>query len=415
MRASQSAVKNGASRRTNKTKPSRGAVGQTSESCKKSKHVGEKDACPSRHGKSRERTYSMQAAPEKEAKTLNQDSRLCKQRPEEMSAADDDNGEEDLYRAAEEIEQERQEKQLSNAASVSNFEDQTSVSASEGLLSYSHREWKGNTAKSHLIRKGYEAVAQKFEALRIVRGDNYCALRAALFQLFNQSNKLSNWLQDAEIVELQCVQDLLEDWRFPFQKRDDGGAVKQLEYCLKFLEARWQKAVQCESPEQRECFCQELFVGGREEYELLEALKFLMLKTVIQLHSDMKKGSNVPEFCWLLFARDTSKCPRSFLTNHLRHVGFSGGLEQVEMFLLGYSLQHTLRVFRLYKTDTEEFITYYPDDMTKWPCLSLVTEDDRHYNVPVSEQVKLQSTKHDRSIKPTWNLPKGGTGKTTRL
>lgn len=38
-------------------------------------------------------------------------------------------------------------------ASVTNFEDQTSVSASEGLLSYSHREWKGNTAKSHLIRK----------------------------------------------------------------------------------------------------------------------------------------------------------------------------------------------------------------------------------------------------------------------
>ncbi|KAF5904094.1 ubiquitin thioesterase otulin isoform X2, partial [Clarias magur] len=335
MRASQSAVKNGASRRTNRTKPSRGAVDQTSESCKKSKHVGqslkkpsEKDACPSRHGKSREMTTcSRQAAPEKEAKTFNQDSRLCKQRPEEMSAAEDDNGE-DLYRAAEEIELERQEKQLSNAASVFNSEDQTSVSAPEDLLSYSHREWKGNTAKSHLIRKGYEAVAQKFEALRIVRGDNYCALRAALFQLFNKSNKLSNWLQDAEIVELQCVQDLVEDWRFPFPRRDDGGAVKQLEYCLKLLKARWQEAVECQSPEERESFCQELFVGGREEYELLEALKFLMLKTVIQLHSDMKKGSSVPEFCWLLFARDTSKCPRSFLTNHLRHVGFSGGLEQ---------------------------------------------------------------------------------------
>lgn len=92
---------------------------------------------------------------------------------------------------------------------------------------------------------------------------------------------------------------------------------------------QWQEAVQSESTAERERVCQQLFVGGREEYELLEALKFLMLKTVIQLHSDMKKGSIVPEFCWLLFARDTSKCPRSFLTNHLRHVGFSGGLEQV--------------------------------------------------------------------------------------
>lgn len=188
-----------------------------------------------------------------------------------------------------------------------------------------------------------------------------------------------------------------------------------------------------------------------------------MLKTVIQLHSDMKKGSSVPEFCWLLFARDTSRCPRSFITNHLRHVGFSGGLEQVctsvtntytvhmckigflrqvlschsrcfqikiwvtkhfscllqvEMFLLGYSLQHTLQAYRLYKTDTEEFITYYPDDhRTEWPCLSLVTEDDRHYNVPVPvKQSKLQSTKQEKAIKPKWNLPSsGGTGKVTLL
>lgn len=38
-------------------------------------------------------------------------------------------------------------------ASVPNSEDQISVSAPEGLLSYSQREWKGNTNKSHLIRK----------------------------------------------------------------------------------------------------------------------------------------------------------------------------------------------------------------------------------------------------------------------
>lgn len=433
MRPAEPGAKDGRHCKTNKTKNNRGAVDECPpESCsesKKSKTVGlslkkpgqtvpatasEKDACPSKHGKSKEMTFSMQAAPEQEAKSSNQDRHLCK-RPEEMSTAVD-NSEEDLYRAAEEIEQERQEKQLSHAASVPSSEDQTSVSAPEGLLSYSQREWKGNTTKSHLIRKGYEAIAQKFESLRRVRGDNYCALRATLFQLFSQSYILSNWLQNAEIVQLECVQDLVEEWRFPFGSRDEGGAVEQLEHCLNLLRVRWQEAVQCESPAERERFCQQLFVGGREEYELLEALKFLMLKTVIQLHSAMKKGSSVPEFCWLLFARDTSKCPRSFLINHLRHVGFSGGLEQVEMFLLGYSLQHTLQAYRLYKTDTEEFITYYPDDhMTEWPCLSLVTEDDRHYNVPVPKQPKLQSTKPDKSIRPKWNLPSNGTGKTTLL
>ncbi|XP_060788408.1 OTU deubiquitinase with linear linkage specificity b isoform X2 [Neoarius graeffei] len=436
MRPTEPGVKDGRNRKTNKTKSTRGAVAQcpgASESCsesKKSKKIqlsvkkpsqtvpvaaSEKNVCPSKHENSREMTSSIQAAPEEEAKSLNQHSHLSKQRPEEMSTAEDENSEEDLYRAAEEIEQERQEKQLSNAASVPSSEDHSSVSAPEGLLSYSQREWKGNTTKSHLIRKGYEAVAQKFESLRRVRGDNYCALRATLFQLFNQSDKLSNWLQDAEFVQLQCVQDLVEEWRFPFGSKG-GGAVEQLKHCLKLLRVRWQEMLQCESPAERERVCQQLFVGGREEYELLEALKFLMLKTVIQLHSDMKKGSSVPDFCWLLFARDTSKCPRSFLTNHLRHVGFSGGLEQVEMFLLGYSLQHTLQAFRLYKTDTEEFITYYPDDhRTEWPCLSLVTEDDRHYNVPVLKQPKLHSAKHDKSIRPKWNLPKSGTGKTTLL
>ncbi|GAA6066412.1 OTU deubiquitinase with linear linkage specificity b isoform X1, partial [Tachysurus ichikawai] len=167
--------------------------------------ASEKDPCPSKHEKTREMPSSIKTAPENEVKWSKGVSHLCQRYPEEMSATDIDNSEEDLYRAAEEIEQERQEKhtekQLSKAASVPNSEDQISVSAPEGLLSYSQREWKGNTNKSHLIRKGYEAVAQRFESLRRVRGDNYCALRATLFQLFNQSNKLSNCLHDSENIQ----------------------------------------------------------------------------------------------------------------------------------------------------------------------------------------------------------------------
>ncbi|KAI5627899.1 OTU deubiquitinase with linear linkage specificity b [Silurus asotus] len=427
MRPTEPGLRDGRSRKINKPKPTRGTVKQcpdTPESCsesKKSKKVegshkkpvpaaaGEKNACPSKHGKSREMTSNIEAAHQEVFKFSDQDNHLSKQRPE-MAAASGDNSEEDLYRGADEIEQERQEKQLSNAASLPISEDLSSVSAPEGLLSYSQREWKGNTTKSNLIRKGYEAIAQNFEGLRIVRGDNYCALRATLFQLLNQSNKVCTWLQEAEIAQMSCVQDLVEEWLFPFGRSGEGGAVEQLEHCLLLLKLRWQEAVQCESPTERERFCQQLFGGGHDEYELLEALKFLMLKTVIQLHSDMQKGFNVPEFCWLLFARDTSNCPRSFLINHLRHVGFSGGLEQVEMFLLGYSLQHTLQAFRLYKTGTEEFITYYPDDhRTEWPCLSLLTEDDRHYNVPVPKQsTQQQSTKHDKPFRPKWNLPSSG-------
>ncbi|KAI4900313.1 hypothetical protein NFI96_028600 [Prochilodus magdalenae] len=368
---------------------------------KPSQTAGQLNPSRPKHGEARERTSDIKSPPEK-AKLSGQD---CQQSPTGISSAEDENSDVDLYRGAEEIEQERKEKHKLHAAP--NFEDQISVAAPERMLSYSQREWKGNTSKSRLIKKGYEAIGRTFESLRRVRGDNYCALRATLFQILSESQVLPDWLQDPEIFQwpkqMQSVLDLVDQWRFPFDCKSGGRVVEQLECCLKHLKTRWQEAVQCASSEERELVCQKVFVGQREEYELLEALKFLMLKTAIKLHSDMEKGSQVPEFSWLLFARDTSKCPRSFLTNHLRHVGFSGGLEQVEMFLLGFSLQQTIKVYRLYKTDTEEFITYYPDSCDhNWPCLSLVTEDDRHYNVPVVQQAKQPSSK------PIWNRPSGG-------
>ncbi|KAK1786830.1 hypothetical protein P4O66_017007 [Electrophorus voltai] len=396
-------------------------------------------------------TSSMKGPSKKEASLSNQESAPSQPCPPGVATSEDDNSEEDLYRAAEDLEQERQEKSQPHAASLlPNSEEKSSVAAPECLLSYARREWKGNTAKSLLIRKGYEATAWVFESLRRVRGDNYCALRATLFQLLGQSRKVPAWLQDPEILkwpkQVQCVQDLVAQWRFPFGSRDgEGGAVERLERCLKLLRSRvdsqspwasgmdkllyfselyqtdsgsellflpsqlqWLEAVECVHPAERERMCQQVFEGTLDEYEMLEALKFLMLHTAVQLHGAISKGLRVPEFCWLLFARDTSKCPRTFFTNHLRHVGFSGGLEQVEMFLLGYSLQQTIQVYRLYKTDSEEFVTYYPDDhKPDWPCLSLVTEDDRHYNILVPKQDKQLYSKFDESGRSKMNHPSG--------
>ncbi|XP_066537486.1 OTU deubiquitinase with linear linkage specificity b isoform X1 [Hoplias malabaricus] len=388
------------------SKKSKKIQGPTLDNPSKTGHAaGQLGSCSTEHGEAGEMTSDPQPTQKAEE---------AKQCQEGLSGAEDENSDVDLYRGEEEIEEEEQEKHRSHAAtSAPVVEDQSSVSAPECLLFYSQREWKGNTSKSRLIKKGYEAVALKFESLRRVRGDNYCALRATLFQILSQTQKLPAWLQGPEVhqwpKQMQPVQDLVDQWRFPVDSRKGGSAVEHLENCLQLLQSRWQEAVKCVSPVERERVCQQVFVGQKEEYELLEALKFLMLKTAVQLHSDMEKSSLVPDFCWLLFARDTSKCPRSFLINHLKHVGFSGGLEQVEMFLLGYSLQQTLQVYRLYKTDTEEFITYYPDDhKTDWPLLSLVTEDDRHYNVPVLKQAKQQSSKFDSSGRPVWNAPSGG-------
>ncbi|KAG8272785.1 hypothetical protein J6590_033442, partial [Homalodisca vitripennis] len=54
----------------------------------------------------------------------------------------------------------------------------------------------------------------------------------------------------------------------------------------------------------------------------------------------------------------------------------------VEMCLLGYTLQVSLKVVRLSEQGTQQFVCYYPDDdVGSWPEVTLVAEDDRHYNV----------------------------------
>ncbi|KAF7660795.1 hypothetical protein LDENG_00275470 [Lucifuga dentata] len=297
------------------------------------------------------------------------------------------NSEEDLYRGVEELSASRLQ------VTLPKVEDRCSLDPAVDILSYSEREWKGNTAKSVLIRKGYKEMSQRFGSLRRVRGDNYCALRAALFQLFSTSTALPAWLQQEDVAtlpeELETREGLISQWVFPpeCQQGDGtGDATQQLKGYVELLRNTWQEAVCCSSAVERQQLCDHVFQGGEEELGLLEALKLLMLSRAVELHGCMQGGGDVPLFCWLLFARDSSGCPRSFLSNHLSHVGLSAGLEQVEMFLLGYTLQCTIQVYRLYMADTEEFITYYPDDHKEdWLCVCLVTEDDRHYNVPVAE------------------------------
>lgn len=312
--------------------------------------------------------------------------------PEE---AEEDHGDsdEDLYRGAEELSAELTTTAGASSLSETSFrlEDRRSLAPAVDVLSYSQREWKGNTTKSALIRKGYKELSHKFSGVRRVRGDNYCALRATLYQVLCHATQMPEWLQDENVTmlpkELEAQEGLISQWIFPRECLLGDGtmdATQQLQGYMEQLRQKWQAAVLCGSPAERQQLCEQWFQGGEQELGLMEALKLLMLARAVELHTSIQKGDDPPLFCWLLFARDSSDCPLSFLNNHLSHVGLSAGLEQVEMFLLGYALQCTIQVYRLYKADTEEFVTFYPDDhKDEWPCVCLVTEDDRHYNVPV--------------------------------
>lgn len=57
---------------------------------------------------------------------------------------------------------------------------------------------------------------------------------------------------------------------------------------------------------------------------------------------------------------------------------------QIEMFLMGHTLGVTLQVVRPSSYGKDDFICYYPDaNIGVWPEVTLVAEDDRHYNVLV--------------------------------
>ncbi|XP_058688785.1 ubiquitin thioesterase otulin isoform X2 [Poecile atricapillus] len=292
--------------------------------------------------------------------------------------------EEDMYRDEEEIEREK-----ILLCGTSSSERKLSVSPEVDIMDYCRKEWRGNTPAAKRMRKGYEAVAQKFASIRRIRGDNYCAFRATLFQALSQATQLPMWLQSENFTmlpeSLLSKYDWIKQWQLRQKPGKRMGEISdEIKEYLILLRKKWKNISEIKGPLEKQEACDELFKNEEEEYSLYEALKFLMLNTAIELYNADKSGKRVPVFSWLLFARDTSSNPCQLMQNHLNHIGHSGGLEQVEMFLLAYALQYTIQVYRLYKYSTDEFITLYPNDPEEdWPVVTLITEDDRHYNIPV--------------------------------
>ncbi|XP_062401392.1 uncharacterized protein LOC134092513 isoform X2 [Sardina pilchardus] len=274
-------------------------------------------------------------------------------------------------------------------------QDQYSFGPPVDISVYSESEWKGQTIKSIVIRKGYAVLSQCFGFLRRVKADNYCALRASLYQALMHTNKLPYWLQQKSILlipeQLESRYGLIKGWLFPDTCKHTGGIDKSvglLKCYLRLLQNWWHAAAASPGVEGRRSVCEQLFQGGEDEFGVIEALKLLMLAHAVDLHAAKQRGDNVPIFCWLLFARDTSSSPRSYLANHLSQVGFSRGMEQVDMFLLSCAMRLTIKVYRLHMAETEEFISFYPDDSIQdGHCVCLATEDDRHYNVAFGNPV----------------------------
>ncbi|XP_072267954.1 ubiquitin thioesterase otulin isoform X3 [Pyxicephalus adspersus] len=244
---------------------------------------------------------------------------------------------EDIYRDEDEIEKEKTKKGVSMCEKGTKDDPKLGVGPEVDIIEYCKKEWRGKTPVAKQMRELPEKLYKTYDWIN-------------LWRFWSSSGSKAPWLRIKE--------------------------------CLELLKTKWAEMSKMKVSDNKQEACDEIF-QTEEEYCLYEAVKFVMLRTAVDLYNANNDGKEVPVFSWLLFARNTSNNPCEFMKNHLNQVGHSGGLEQVEMFLLGYALQHTIKVYRLYKYGTDEFITQYPDDQADWPVVTLITEDDRHYNVPV--------------------------------
>ncbi|XP_070102128.1 inactive ubiquitin thioesterase OTULINL isoform X2 [Equus przewalskii] len=229
------------------------------------------------------------------------------------------------------------------------FKRNLSVEAEVDLLSYCAREWKGETPRAKLMRKAYEELfwRRRIKCVRQVKRDNYDALRSVLFQIFSQGLSFPSWMKEKDIV-------------------------------------KWTEFSGIKDYHKRGSMCNILFSNAILEYKLYEALKFIMLYQVTEVYEQMKTKKVIPSLFRLLFSRETSSDPLSFMMNHLNSVGDTCGLEQIDMFILGYSLEVKIKVFRLFKFNSRDFEVCYPEEpLREWPEISLLTENDRHYHIPV--------------------------------
>lgn len=261
------------------------------------------------------------------------------------------------------------------------------------LLGYSAREWKGETKQAKQMREAYEELFRSchIKYLRQVRRDNYSVVRAVLFQIFSQGIPFPSWMKERDIMKLPekllysqgC--NWIQQYSFGPERYTGPNAFGKLRKCMEALKTNWAEISATRDYEERGSMCNTLFSDESKEYKLYEAIKFIMLYEVVEAYEQIKsRDEPVHNLFSLLFARDSSSDPLSFMMNHLNSIGDSICLDQVELFLLGYLLEVKIRVYRLHRFNTEEFQVNYPDEYRReWNEISLLTEDDRYYHIPL--------------------------------
>ncbi|NXU95010.1 F105A thioesterase, partial [Xiphorhynchus elegans] len=240
-----------------------------------------------------------------------------------------------------------------------------SVLTEVDLLGYSAREWKGETKQAKHMRE-HLALLNLIKLALVICG--LLPTNAVVPRLC--------WLIGALCLEQASVSVL--------QSFILKGFLNNFINIL-LCAFQWAEISATKDHEERGNMCNTLFSDESKEYKLYEAIKFIMLYEVVEAYEQIKnRGKPMHNLFSLLFARDSSSDPLSFMMNHLNSIGDSICLDQIDLFLLGYVLEVKIRVYRLHKFNTEEFqVNYPPEYRREWNEISLLTEDDRYYHIPL--------------------------------
>ncbi|KAG9479384.1 hypothetical protein GDO78_012844, partial [Eleutherodactylus coqui] len=238
----------------------------------------------------------------------------------------------------------------------------------------------------------YEDVYWKrnIKTLQPIKEDNYSMLRAVMFQVFSQAIPFPGWMKETDILKLPekllysqgC--NWIQQFSFGPERYAGPKVFGKLRSCLELFKKEWVDFYTCKDRMERKKMCRSLFSDDAKENKIYEAVKFIMLHLIIEAHENLKSEEPIPSFFHYFFSRDSSSDPLSYMMNHLNPVGDTIGLEQAELCLVGYALEVKIKLLRLTKFNTEDFETIYPADHKRdWHEITLMTDDDRHYNIPV--------------------------------
>ncbi|XP_064476924.1 uncharacterized protein LOC135390890 isoform X2 [Ornithodoros turicata] len=220
---------------------------------------------------------------------------------------------------------------------------------------------------------------------RQIRCDGYSAIRGAAFGILASGGSLLTHHGGAEQVYQILINALssengswLRRWQFPARLKHNGSCLEGFWECLSCLQTIEDQLKDTNSADKEYVLAALLNKDPVIDAQISDAVKLVMLKCALELYEDQVDEVVVPMFATVMFSRESSRTPEDFLLNHLNRIG-SEGIQEVELYLLGYALETTVTIVRPQRVRSGDLVCRYPEwQVGVWPEVLLSEIDGRY-------------------------------------